>query len=149
MQEKWFKECRDNDKIPIYREGNKEYVIYKGFKLEHLNGRYKLLDVRFFDFYSRVSKRDKKILKRKGFVKGCDTIMYFRDIFRTDKYERDLEFRYEEKYRLEEILPRSKGERKRIITKKLGVLKRKIHESIDLLFFYNVRKEQFKIKYKK
>lgn len=146
MQGRWFKECEDSKEVTIFTEGGNRYVIYKGIKLERTNDGHRLLDVRYFDFYSRVSKRDKKVLKSLGFVKGCDTLMYQRDLMRVDKYEQDMKDFYKRKARLSKSLPKSKN--KRLVRKKLNILDRKIHEVLDLVFFYKSRKEQFEIKYK-
>lgn len=146
MQEKWFNECLSNNDVKVFNDGEFEFVIYKGVKLVKTNDGFRLLDVRFNDFYSRLAKPYKRILRKHGFVKGCDIMMYERDLMRCRKYERYLEELYTYKKRLLKKL--DEVTYKRPIRKKLGVMERKASDAIDDLFFYNSRKEQFEVKYK-
>ena len=146
MLEDWFKECVDNKRINLYKDKESEFFIYKGFKLDNTNDGIILLDVRFNDFYDPVGKRDFNKLKKLGFVKGCDLIMHQRDIKRVKRYKITLESLYTERKVLEDKAqyPRSRA----LAVKKLRKLKSDLQDNIDLLFFYDARREQMKIKYK-
>ncbi len=143
LQQIWYEEAWKSPHTVKYK-GDSEFVIYKGVKLEKTNDGLKLLDVRFNDFYTKLPKKDKKLLKIHGFIKGCDHIMYRRDGIRCTKYKLKLEALYTDlKYYEKNINRRNK----RAFIKKIGIVKKHIRENLDLFVFYSTRRDQFKVKY--
>lgn len=148
MQDIWFEEAKRYGAV-YYKEPGVEFIIYKGIKLEKTNDGLRMLDVRFNDFYGRVPKRDKKFLKKHGFIKGCDIMMYNRDLIRSSKYKKDIEDFYTEldKNRKLVSIRSTRVSIKKKARKAIGILERNIRESIDLYLLYSSRANQFKIKY--
>ena len=146
MLERWYKECVDNKSLRSFRDKDSEFYIYKGFKLERVLDIIILKDVRYNDFYNKVFKKDKKILKKHGFIKGCDLIMYERDSLRVNRHKGLLESLYIERKKVEKNY---KNPRKRKSSeKRLRSIGPAIQENIDFMFFYDARRIQTKEKYK-
>lgn len=143
--------------VNILRDGEEvRFVIYKGIKLIKTNDGLRLLDVRYNDYYTRVSKYDKRLLRKYGFVEGCDRIMHRRDVMRSTYYNNLLAQMYSTKYGYKKELggldikstdPKEREE-VRMLKKKLGVLTRKIQEVMDTHLFYEARRLQFENKNK-
>ena len=69
-----------------YRNNNS--VFYKGFKItKNDDSDYTIEDTRFTDMYTPLSEKDKSILTELGFIKGCDYLMYRRDLKRITLYK--------------------------------------------------------------
>lgn len=117
-------------------------LLYKGFKLIKNGDEYSILDIRKFDHYSPVKDRDLIILENEGFVRGCDLILYNRDIHRiqvcNDAIIRKTLLKKGYKEKLHED-PRG-------YKKKIGICERQNEELIVLLRFYESRSSQLKKK---
>ncbi len=144
MLEKWWSECAGYEDIPLYKDSHSEYYIYKGFKLTRSEGILEILDVRRSDFYDPVTKGNLRTLKAYGFIKGCDIIIYRRDLKRIKSYTRILARMYTERDGLEKQL---RTGNRITLEKNLRGLTQRIRGAIDLLFFYDSRSKQIKSKY--
>lgn len=121
------------------------FVIYKGFKLSKTgDNNYKIEDVRFSNMYSPLTNKDKEVIQRDGIIKGADTISYRRDKRRIKSYTKRTERLYNKRRRFERELPSDK----RLNEKRIRNINLLIDEFLNMKFFYEVRVEQFKIKYK-
>lgn len=148
MQRYWYEKARRHGAV-TYRDKDVEFIIYKGIKLEKTNDGLRMLDVRFNDFYTRVSKRDKRVLKKHGFIKGCDILMYNRDLMRSSMYKREIEDLYTQLDRHRKLVGTrsTKVAIKKRSRKAIGILERNIRDTIDLFLLYSSRANQFEIKY--
>lgn len=144
MIEEWLHEYMTSGAGIKHRSREGVFIIYKGFKIVQSDEGVHILDVRRNDFYNPVSKKNLSILKKYGFIKGCDMIMYHRDRRRVYRY-RDL---LEKKYRERDDL---RSRRKEMTNKRFNVkaqsLERLMRGYVDKVFFYETRKNQLEIKY--
>jgi ribosomal protein S8 len=144
MIEKFLNEYLDAGYGTLRLANGYEYIIYKGFKITKDEEGFNIIDTRFHDFYSKVKKSDLDLLESQGFIKGCDIIMYNRDIRRANRHRHILEELTLEK----ESIVKSKG---KVSTRKyrMGMdrVSKEIRHHLDKLFLYNTRKKQIEIKY--
>lgn len=141
---KWYDEVLEND-IPVFTSGESEFTIYRGFKLTKTFDEYKIEDVRLSDFYDKVKDRDFKILKKLGFIRGADWIVNKRNHRRVQIYTRIIERLYEDKAEYKSKLRPLKT--RAFYQKKLRNCQENIHKTIDLLFLYKARINQYNSKY--
>lgn len=144
--EQWFDEVRLSV-LNVHRYKETEFIIYKGFKLSKTHGKYKIEDVRISDFYGDVKKRDYNTLLKLGFIKGTDYIVHKRNLRRVGIYTRLLEKLYSERKEYERKLRPLKT--RAFYKKKIKNCQENIHRSIDLLYLYKSRIDQYNLKYKK
>ena len=137
MLKGWFEEVSRVTKV--FKNGDSEFIIYKGFKLTFSPKKYIIEDVRFTDFYTEVSEEDLEILKSKGFVLGARTIMYHRDCKRVKNYEKRIAKLYEDRDRFKKNLSKDRV----FNSKRVRNCNENIHNFLDLMFFYKTRVEQF------
>lgn len=141
----WFNEVLENN-MEIYSSKESEYLIYRGFKLSRsFDGEYKIQDVRLSDFYDDVKDRDYKILVKLGFIRGGDWIVNKRNIKRVQTYTRIIEKLYDDKRDYQSKLRPRKT--RAFYQKKLRNCQENIHKTIDLLFLYKSRINQYNSKY--
>ena len=133
----WFEEAQADS--GTYKDYNKKYTLYKGFKIEVKEGKYIILDMRFTDMYSQVTQKDREIFEEFGFIRGADLIAYQRDLKRDEYYNRRTEKFYTVKDNLEKDDPKYDS--------KLFNCKENIGKSIDLMFYYRTKINQFNNKY--
>jgi len=143
MQEikKWYEEvilCQRP-----HQRYDSEYIIYKGFKITKLNDTFTLKDVRWSNFYNDVSKTNLNILRKHGFIKGVDIIGYKRDVKRIKSYKKRITRLYDKR----KIFKKQMDEDRRLNTKRIRNINLRIDDYVSFIFFYQVRVNQFKIKY--
>lgn len=134
---KWFEEAEKHTKV--FRDKTSLFIIYKGFKITKSIDKYFIQDVRFRDVYSEVSPKDNKILQEFGFIKGVDLITFNRDLARARIYT----IRTEKFYKVRDSLQKSDPK----FSSKMSNCIDNINKSLDLMFYYQTRVNQFKIKY--
>lgn len=149
MQQKWYDEGMHHPDVVTFSDDKVEFILYKGVKLERTNDGHRLLDVRFNDFYSKLPRRDKKLLKIHGFVKGCDLMMYRRDLIRAQKYKMKIEHLYTklDVYRKTLSKKRLRSDVRKRSLKMKSIYEHRIRNTIDLYLLYNSRIKQIEIKY--
>ena len=132
----WFDLSKD---VGLYYiDNHTTFTIYKGFKiLIDDSGLYHIRDTRKTNYYSKVTKEDRELIEKLGFIKGVDTISYRLNKRRISKTTKKIERFYDTK----NILPKD--------SKKLETIEKMIDLNINRLFFYKVRVAQFENKYNK
>ena len=128
-------------------DGKCKFVIYRGFKIvREVGGNHLIYDVRFNDFYSKVSNKNMKILLSEGLVKGADSIMYSRDILRMEKMKINIASMYD---KIEKVYQKNldKGLKVEFYKKRIRNARSNIEYYLDLLFTYKARKELYERKY--
>lgn len=131
----WFKDPR----VYRYNKTEEEFAFYKGFKITKVGRRYILEDIRFKDFYTPVKPKDKEILEREGFIKGCDLIMYKRNMKKIKLYNKKIEW-LRNKIHYHQSQPETKFTKKRICnhTDRIAYFN-------DLVLLYTARIENSKL----
>lgn len=128
-------------------DGKCKFIIYRGFKVvKEVGGKHLLFDVRFSDFYDKVSKKDLDILLSNGLVKGADYIMYSRDIYRIKERKDTIAALYD---KIENVYKKNfdKGLKIKFYEKRIRNARSNIKYHLDLLFVYKARKELYERKY--
>lgn len=142
--EQWFEEA--SKKCMIFTTPDEDFLIYKGFKIgKPYEVPIYIKDVRLSNMYTDVSKTSTNLFKKHGFIKGADIISHKRDSSRIKYYKRQTEQFYDRKRKAEKELKVNKDIA--LNTKRVRNLKIRIRESLDLMFFYKSRVEQFKNKH--
>ncbi len=147
VEERLFKEAVRKG-LRQYTESPLSYfVMYKGFKLVgSKEGDYKLYDVRFNDFYSKVKESDLSVLRTLGLVRGADTLMYNRDISRSDICKKDIANLYDKMINIYKPMIKE-GINLEFYNKRVRNAYSNIHDYTDLIFFYKNRIELYESKY--
>jgi len=136
--QEWFEET---DLLKVNKLKDHEFNIVNGFKITHYfdDDSYTIQDVRHNDFYSDVVWDDYKIMQEHGFIKGTNTIAYIRNKTRVEEYLRAIEDLYNKRAKYKESLPKNKA----FYTKRIRNCNKNIHDSHDMLQFYQSKVEQF------
>lgn len=122
----------------LYKDDRTTFTIYKGFKiLIDDSGLYHIRDTRKTNYYSKVTKEDRELIEKLGFIKAVDTISYRLNKRRVSRTTKKIERFYDTK----NILPKD--------SKKLETIEKMIDLNINRLFFYRFRVAQFEDKYNK
>ncbi len=147
MIKDWYEEYIRSRIRGAFIEVDREFIIYKGFKITKAGDDYKIQDVRRSDLYDPVLPKDEKLFKEHGFIKGADLIMCRKDERRSRYHKKKIESFYKQRKKFEEELPET--DRLKFVEKKIRNINRNIHEHANEMFFYNSRVEQVKLKYSK
>lgn len=139
----WFEEVLSSPFMSISSKSS--YIIYKGFKISKIEDEYKIEDVRFSDFYTPVKEAELNTFKKIGFIRGADWIAHKRNLRRVKIYTRLIERLYVEKKEYSSKLRPLKT--RAFYKKKLRNCQENIHKTIDLLFLYKSRVNQYIDKY--
>ena len=136
--QEWFEET---DLLKVNKLKDHEFNIVNGFKITHYfdDDSYTIQDVRHSDFYSDVVWDDYKIMQEHGFIKGTNTIAYIRNKTRVEEYLKGIEDLYNKRAKYKESLPKNKA----FYTKRIRNCNKNIHDSHDMLQFYQSKVEQF------
>ena len=125
----------------VHKAFGSTFVIYKGFKISSFDdGSFEIFDTRFSDVYTKVSLKDMKVFKSKGFIKGANLLMYDRDVKRVKDYTKKLEKLYSERDKYNQKLETNVS----FYSKRIKNCEDSIQSNLDLLFFYSSRVKQFK-----
>lgn len=144
---KWYIEALKHPDSVVFNTEVGKHVIYKGFKLTDTNdGRVILEDCRRSNYYSRVSKADKRVFRKLGFIMGADMIQYQRDGYRVYHYTQLLSRIYGQLGRAQARLKAGMGSVKRN-RKNIEIFEGRIHKHADNLYFYETRRRQAQRKY--
>jgi len=117
--------------------GTKGAVFYKGFKIYNDGESYRIVDIRYNDFYQEVSEQNMSTLIEHGIVAGASLIMYNRDLHR----ERLLENRIVQLQEQKDDIRQTKDDGKN--EKRIKILTDKILDYVDLMFLYSHRARQY------
>ena len=142
LVKKWYEEAKAFTKV--HNTYDSSFIIYKGFKISLREGVYTLFDVRFSNLYSEVTPDCIEYFKKYGFVAGVDLVGLERDRLRIVNYKKKAEGLYAKRAKFKKEL----NQNKKLNEKRIRNINLKIDESIDLMFFYQVRVNQLNIKYK-
>jgi len=138
----WFNEAKADDQ-EIFKLNDIEFIIYKGFKIIRQYDTYYIKDVRFNNMYSEVSKKCYSEFVSKGFIKGADNICFRRNRDRILYYKKRAEMLYNKRIKFSKELDSNR----RLNEKRIRNLNKNIEESIDHMFLYKTRVNQYKTKY--
>lgn len=142
--EEWYSSCP----IQPLTMGKTQFKIYKGFKISLVEGMYRIQDTRFRDMYDKVSKKDMKVLNLMGFVEGADTLAHARDCKRVENYHKKVEKLYNDMDSFKYRLKRSRLKKSiDFLEKRIRNCDENIKSTLDSLFYYRVKINQFKEKY--
>jgi len=120
----------------FYNDSHNSFTLYKGFKITiDANDTYYIQDTRKSNYYSKVSKEDKNLIEKHGFIKGVDIISYRLNRRRVSRTKRKIERFYDKK-------PTASD-------KELKIIEKMIDMNINRLFFYKFKVSQFENKYNK
>lgn len=140
--ESWFEEAKQQ--CPLFETLNENFIIYKGFKIfKPFDGKVQIVDARYGNMYTNVSKTSLSYFEKFGFIKGADIISHKRDVKRVETYKSKTAKLYDKRRRFKKELPKNK----RLNEKRIRNINKKIATNVDLIFYYSTRIEQFKIKY--
>ena len=137
----WFNEATVTTKV--FTLADSKFIIYKGFKILNVEGIYTIQDVRFSNMYSSVTPDCYKEFKKKGFIKGADYICFKRNKKRVLTYKKRAEVWYDKRRRVKKEIPKNTE----LNEKRIRNVNRKIEESINHMFLYKTRINQYKSKY--
>ena len=147
MVQKWYIQAMSHPDSVAFETELGRSVIYKGFKLTDTNdGRVVLEDCRRSNYYSRVSKIDKRMFRKFGFIMGADLIQYQRDGHRVHYYTQLLSRIYGQLGRAKARLKAGMGSVKRN-RKNIQIFEGRILKHADNLYFYETRRRQAQRKY--
>lgn len=139
--EEWFVEA--SKKVNVHKDEDGLFLIYKGFKISEQGGKFRIQDVRHFEFYSPVKTSDYVMFLNHGFIKGVDYVNYFRNKELIDDYNTKIKALYEKKSNSQKELPKNK----KLNEKRIRVANEKIDYYSDLILLLQSRNKYLKIKY--
>ncbi|MCB0752912.1 MAG: hypothetical protein KDC52_15680 [Ignavibacteriae bacterium] len=138
----WYKQAvQKTNKYILF---DREFIIYKGFKITKLSeSSYTIEDVRFSNLYGKVSEEVLTLLSQKGFIEGVDYIGYVRDSKRVKDYKKTIETLYSRRKKYKKIFDTNP----KLNDKRIKSINKKIPYYAFLMGFYQTRLNQFNIKY--